>query len=118
MRATLGAVALVWLALSAACGGSVQPMEPSTSPGLAVGSVVIASAMWAAAGGCNLQGCPYGSHCNGKTGFCDVTKCAQGCPSDTVCNEGLGLCQAPPPAEGPSDFLPDDINKLNTVPGQ
>ncbi len=97
----------------------MQPIaEPTSNPAMAVGSVVIASAMWAATGGCNFQGCPYGSHCNAKTGFCDVTKCAEGCPNDTVCNEGLGLCQAPPPAQGPNDFLPDDINKVNTVPGQ
>ncbi len=95
----------------------MQPAGATSNAGLAVGTVAIASAMWAATGGCNFQGCPYGSHCNAKTGFCDVTKCAQGCPSDTVCNEGLGLCQAPPPAQPPNDFLPED-NKLNTMPGQ
>lgn len=93
--------------------------EPAGNVGSAAGAGITAAAagvLWAAGGGCRLQGCPYGTYCNEKTGFCEVRKCAQGCPDGTVCNEGLDRCQAAPPARAPSDFLPQD-NKIQNPPG-
>ena len=75
-----------------------------------------AGVVWAVGGGCRLQGCPYGTYCDEKSGFCEVKKCSQGCPEGTICNEGLDRCQAAPPAQAPTDFLPQD-NRLNAPPG-
>ncbi len=94
------------------CGGrSVQGTTGSGAAGIGAG---VAAAIWAVGGGCKLQGCPYGSWCNKKTGFCITTKCSAGCPEGTVCNEGLNRCQNPPPAAPPSDFLPDDQHPIGT----
>jgi hypothetical protein len=108
----------LWLVSS--CASS--PPAPSSSlagasqaqiaTGAAV-TAIAAGAVWAAGGGCKLQGCPYGSYCNQKTGFCDVRKCSEGCPDDTICNEGLGRCQAVPPPKVPNDFLPQDDKRLS-----
>jgi hypothetical protein len=68
-----------------------------------------------AAGGCRLQGCPYASFCDEKSGFCEVRKCMEGCPAMTVCNEGMDRCQAPPPAQAPTDLLPQDDRR--NLPG-
>ena len=103
----------IWLA--AGCGGAQPGASPSLTgasqgqiaAGAAV-TAVAAGAVWAAGGGCRLQGCPYGSYCNQESGFCDVRRCDQGCPDGTVCNEGLGRCQASPPPSVPNDFLPQD----------
>lgn len=106
--AALGAA----LASGAGCGGA--PIAPTVAGSQSVAytgaaiTAVAAGVLWAVGGGCKLQGCPYGSYCNQKTGFCDVRKCSEGCPDFTVCNEGLGRCQAPPPANPPTDFLPED----------
>ncbi len=105
-----------------ACGtaGAPVPNAAPMSQGAAVtGAVVTAIAagtLWIAGGGCRLQGCPYGSYCNDKTGYCDVRKCELGCPDGTVCNEGLGRCQAAPPPATPNDFLPQD-DKIRNPPG-
>jgi hypothetical protein len=111
-------LALMALFACVACGGPQRlPGEPgSANPGLAVGTAVAAGVVWAAGGGCRLQGCPYGSYCDEKSGFCEVRKCSEGCPTMTVCNEGLDRCQAPAPATGPSDRLPQD-DKINYPPG-
>lgn len=118
-RVTLLAVALVALIWTESCGSQqVSPQAPSqgaTAAG-AVVTAIAAGTLWAAGGGCRLQGCPYGSYCNQKSGYCDVRSCEQGCPEGTVCNEGLGRCQAPPPPHTPNDFLPQD-NKANLPPG-
>lgn len=95
---------------ASACGGS-NPTPAGSQTANASGALVTAiaaGAVWAAGGGCRMQGCPYGSYCNRKSGFCEVRKCSQGCPEDTICNEGLGRCQAPPPPNPPNDFLPED----------
>ena len=76
-------------------------------------TAVAAGVVWAAGGGCRLQGCPYGSFCNEDSGFCDVRRCSQGCPPDTVCNEGLDRCQMRPPPQTPTDRLPQDDKLLN-----
>ena len=99
--------------LLAGCGGvpAAAPAytgSPSVAYTGAAVTAIAAGVLWAVGGGCKLQGCPYGSYCNQKTGFCDVRKCSEGCPAFTVCNEGLGRCQAPPPANPPTDFLPED----------
>jgi hypothetical protein len=125
MGKTLTGMLGLWCALgAAACAGPQAPgpgLNPATNTGNAGGAVVTAAAataLWAAGGGCKLQGCPYGSYCNEKTGFCDVRKCsdASGCPNGTVCNEGLDRCQAAPPPNTPNDFLPQD-NVLTAPPG-
>ncbi|MDB4974459.1 MAG: hypothetical protein JWN48_2800 [Myxococcaceae bacterium] len=105
----------------AACGaGTSQQIPqgnrvPNASAGDAVGNAVIAGVVWAAGGGCRLQGCPYGSYCNHDNGFCQTRKCSEGCPLNTVCNEGLDRCQVAAPAKVPNDFLPTD-NRLTTPP--
>ena len=95
------------------CGGA-SGAEAGNAAG-AVGNVVAASVLWAAAGGCKLQGCPYGTYCDKNSGFCEVHKCSEGCPQGTVCNEGLDRCQAPAPASPPSDRLPQD-DKIRNPP--
>lgn len=110
LRAALRAGVLALLV--AGCGGapagpSVMGSQSVAYTGAAI-TAVAAGVLWAVGGGCKLQGCPYGSYCNQKTGFCDVRKCSEGCPDFTVCNEGLGRCQAPPPPNPPTDFLPED----------
>lgn len=117
LRAGLRASMLALLV--AGCGAA--PSAPSVVGSQSVAytgaaiTAVAAGVLWAVGGGCKLQGCPYGSYCNQKTGFCDVRKCSEGCPALTVCNEGLGRCQAPPPANPPTDFLPED-NLLQRPP--
>jgi hypothetical protein len=111
----------LWLA--AGCG-SAPPGPSSSLVGASQGQIaagaavtaIAAGALWAAGGGCRLQGCPYGSYCNQQTGFCDVRKCSEGCPDGTICNEGLGRCQATPPPKVPNDFLPQD-DKRQLPPG-
>jgi hypothetical protein len=110
-RSRSGALCVALLAATAAACGppSVRPEDPTNaSAGAAIVTAVAAGTLWLAAGGCRLQGCPYGGYCNKQTGYCDVVKCEQGCPAGTICNEGLGLCQAPPPPKAPNDFLPQD----------
>jgi hypothetical protein len=125
MGKTLRGMIGLWCALgAAACAGSQTApagLDPATNAGNAGGAVATAAAaaaIWAAGGGCKLQGCPYGSYCNENTGFCDVRKCsdAGGCPDGTVCNEGLDRCQMAPPPNTPNDFLPQD-NVLTAPPG-
>lgn len=101
------------IGLASGCGGSqtTSSLEGASQGQIAAGAAVTAiaaGAVWAAGGGCRLQGCPYGSYCNQKTGFCDVRRCDEGCPDGTICNEGLGRCQASPPPSVPNDFLPQD----------
>lgn len=120
-RALSGFVLLVVLTAGGCAPSQVQPQQAGeggqgANGGLAVATAIAAGTLWAAGGGCRLQGCPYGSYCNQKSTFCDVRKCGEGCPEGTVCNEGLGRCQAPPPASPPNDFLPQD-NKANLPPG-
>jgi hypothetical protein len=114
---------VLWALLAAgaqACGPSSTPPPVNATQGQVAGGAVVtavaAGTLWLAGGGCRLQGCPYGSYCNQKTGYCDVRKCELGCPDGTVCNEGLGRCQAPPPPSTPNDFLPQD-NAIKRPPG-
>jgi hypothetical protein len=104
------------------CGGGGQGVainSPASSnaanAGGAAVTAVAAGVVWAAGGGCRLQGCPYGSFCDESSGFCEVRRCSQGCPPDTVCNEGLDRCQMRPPASTPNDNLPQD-NKVLSPP--
>ena len=90
----------------------IEDPSQGDAVGAAVVTAVAAGTLWTAAGGCRLQGCPYGSYCNQETGYCDMRKCEQGCPSGTVCNEGLHRCQAPPPPRTPTDYLPQDDRRL------
>lgn len=97
----------------------VQPGDPGVPVGNAGGAAITAAAagvVWAVGGGCRLQGCPYGTFCNGTSGFCVVKKCSEGCPSGTICNEGLDRCQAAPPPQTPNDFLPQD-DRTRIQPG-
>lgn len=111
--------ALAWLGCGASSQGPIQPGDPGLPGGTAGGAAITAAAagaIWAVGGGCRMQGCPYGTYCNDRTGYCEVRKCEQGCPDGTVCNEGLGRCQAAPPAQTPNDFLPQD-NRITHPPG-
>lgn len=109
---------------AAACGGATptlgnQNYDAEGAQANYVGAAstaAIAGAAWIAGGGCKLQGCPYGSYCNEKSGYCEVRTCSEGCPEGTVCNEGLDRCQVAPPAQAPSDRLPmdDKRNPPNT----
>jgi hypothetical protein len=116
-RAGSATGALLWLGLSVGCGGAAPtPTAAGASQGQiaagAAATAIAAGAVWAMGGGCRFQGCPYGSYCNQKSGFCDVRRCDQGCPEGTICNEGLGRCQASPPPAVPNDFLPQDDARL------
>jgi hypothetical protein len=100
------ALSTIWLAM--ACGSSTQLAPGVAGPAGAAGTAVVAAVVWAVAGGCKLQGCPYGSYCNEHNGLCVAQTCAAGCPHGKVCNEGLNRCQDAPKAKVPSDFLPQD----------
>jgi hypothetical protein len=98
--------------LAISCGSvpAGQPKYGGSQEANIVGAAVtaaVATTAWVVAG-CKLQGCPYGSYCNGKTGYCDAKKCSEGCPENTVCNEGLDRCQVAPPPPAQGDFLPQD----------
>jgi len=97
------------------CGGMTQSGPTSANPGAAVGTAAAAAVVFAVAGGCRLQGCPYGSFCNASTGFCVAQTCAAGCPTGKVCNEGLNRCQDAPRPKTPTDALPQD-NKATYLP--
>lgn len=122
MRLTKALVPLFWVvfAASGCAGRQAGPNGPgeatAVTAGGAAGTAAAAGVIWAAGGGCRLQGCPYGSYCNRDTGLCDVRKCSQGCPSGTVCNEGLDRCQGPSPANTPNDRLPQD-DRIRNPPG-
>jgi hypothetical protein len=98
-----------------AVGGQNAAYSNSANAAGAALTAVAAGVLWAAGGGCRLQGCPYGSYCNKDSGFCDVRRCSLGCPADTVCNEGLDRCQVKPPARAPNDLLPQD-DKITNLP--
>lgn len=118
-RITRALVASLALGAFFGCGRAAPEMgDPgSGTAGDAVINAAAAATLWVAAGGCKLQGCPYGSYCNEKTGYCDTRKCSEGCPPMTVCNEGLDRCQQPPIAKTPTDRLPQD-DKIANPPGQ
>lgn len=118
MRPYLRALALgwaIWVTLVGGCGSGYQASYPSGAASAAVTTAAVAAVAQASTG-CRFQGCPYGSYCNTKTGFCEARKCGEGCPGNTVCNEGLNLCQAPPPPKTPNDFLPQDNRLENFSP--
>lgn len=100
--------------LATGCTGTRSSTDPAVgNTGGAIITAVAAGTLWAAAGGCKLQGCPYGTYCDKKSGFCEVHKCSEGCPEGTVCNEGLDRCQAPGPGNMPNDRLPQDDKVRN-----
>jgi len=103
----VGALVLVGCATNQLSPNAGPTSNATNAAGAAI-TAVAAGVVWAAGGGCKLQGCPYGSYCDTASGFCEVRKCSQGCPADTVCNEGLDRCQVAPPAAPPSDLLPED----------
>jgi len=86
------AVLLVTLAIG--CG----PLMPdgrvySNSPGLAAANVVVGGALYVAAGGCKISGCPTNTKCNVTTERCDPVKCDKtSCGPDMVCDETRGDC--------------------------
>lgn len=119
-RSSLWALSL-GATLTTACGGATlgnQNYDPNQAANNYAGAGItaaVAGVAWVAGGGCRFQGCPYGSFCDNKTGYCVAQTCAAGCPDGTVCNEGLDRCQAAPPAETPRDTLPqDDARNLPT----
>jgi hypothetical protein len=112
MRSVSLTLSAVILLVAPGCGGSSTAGAPAAG---AVVTAVAAGVLWASAGGCKLQGCPYGTYCDKKSGFCEVHKCSEGCPDGTVCNEGLDRCQAPGPGAVPSDRLPQD-DKIRNPP--
>ncbi len=86
--------ALFIVALVAGCG----PMLPdgrvhSTSVGMAAANVVVGGALYLAAGGCKISGCPTNTKCNVSTERCDPVQCDRAsCGPDSVCDEGSGKC--------------------------
>ncbi len=65
----------------------------STSPGLAAANVVVGGALYLAAGGCKISGCPTNTRCNVSTERCDPVKCDKSsCGPDAVCDEQSGKC--------------------------
>jgi len=109
----------IWACLAWLGCHSPPPAGPVMPGGTAGGAAITAAAagvLWAVGGGCRLQGCPYGTYCDEKTGFCQTKKCSEGCPNGTVCNEGLDRCQVAPPPQTASDLLPQD-NKIANPPG-
>jgi hypothetical protein len=113
MSPFLRALALGWaIWVSAGCASSGNTATyNSGSAGAAVTTAAVAAVAQVTTG-CKFQGCPYGSYCNTKSGFCEARTCGEGCPGNTICNEGLDRCQAPPPPRTPNDFLPQD-NRLD-----
>ena len=92
--------------------GTLEKKKVEREGGLLTLLATAAATLWAVGGGCKLQGCPYGSYCDKKSGFCDTRTCGEGCQSNTSCNEGLDRCQDPAPASPPNDFLPSDQQPL------
>ncbi|MET0344351.1 MAG: hypothetical protein ABW252_25285 [Polyangiales bacterium] len=120
MRRPSASLVFVWAGYAAGCGGASPNVTDGTtssaSTGGAIATAAVAGILWAGGGGCRLQGCPYGTYCDQKSGFCEVKKCSEGCPSGTVCNEGLDRCQMPGPPNTPNDRLPQD-DKIRNPPG-
>ena len=111
MRHWSAFLVFVWAGYGLGCGGPSNvgaPGNTGANAGAAVGNAAAAGVLWAAGGGCRLQGCPYGTYCDRESGLCEVKKCSEGCPEGTVCNEGLDRCQGAPPPRTPSDRLPQD----------
>ena len=85
---------LLVAALIVGCG----PMLPdgrvySNSPGLAAANVVVGGALYLAAGGCKISGCPTNTRCNVVTERCDPIQCDKtSCGPDAVCDEQTGKC--------------------------
>jgi len=84
--------ALIALALLAGCG----PMLPDGrvyAPGLAAANIIVGGALYLAAGGCKISGCPTNTKCNVTTERCDPINCDKAsCGPDAVCDEGTGRC--------------------------
>jgi len=86
--------AVLFAIVIAGCG----PMLPdgrvySNSPGLAAANVVVGGALYLAAGGCKISGCPTNTKCNLATERCDPIKCDRtSCGPDMVCDELKGDC--------------------------
>lgn len=65
----------------------------STSPGLAAANVIVGGAIYLAAGGCKISGCPTNTRCNVTTERCDPVRCDRtSCGPDAVCDEDKGDC--------------------------
>lgn len=86
---------IAWLALIClGCG----PMLPdgrvySNSPGLAAANVAVGAALYVAAGGCKISGCPTNTQCNTVTERCDPVECDRTkCDPGSVCDERSGKC--------------------------
>jgi hypothetical protein len=99
MRLTLGAsmglVASVLLGL--ACGGGQTNLYKgnihSSSAAYAGANVAVGAALYVAAGGCKISGCPTNTQCNHVTERCDPVKCGTStCKGDEACDEASGHC--------------------------
>lgn len=66
----------------------------SSDPGVAIGNAAAASAVWAAGGGCKINGCLPPMRCNAKTGLCEHLPCDEGhpCPAGYTCDDDSGTC--------------------------
>lgn len=65
----------------------------STSYGTAAANVIVGGALYVAAGGCKIAGCPTNTRCNVVTERCDPIQCDKtSCTPDSVCDEKTGQC--------------------------
>ena len=108
---------VLWFAAIAIGCGSVMPdaAVPSNAPGMAAANVVVGGALYLAAGGCKISGCPTNTKCNRSTERCEPVKCDKtSCGPDATCDEQGGQCipfgpgvSAPaPPASGSATTSP------------
>ena len=82
----------------AACGGSGQTSLykgsiHSSSAVYAGANAAVGAAIYLAAGGCKISGCPTNTQCNRVTERCDPVKCGMAdCSGDEACDEASGQC--------------------------
>ncbi len=89
---------------------------PSGAASAAVTTAAVAAVAQVATG-CKFQGCPYGSYCNTKTGFCEARKCGEGLPWQYDLQRGPQPLPRPlPRPRPPNDFLPQDNRLENFSP--
>lgn len=65
----------------------------SNAPTMAAANVIVGGALYVAAGGCKIAGCPTNTKCNVSTERCEPVQCNKSsCPADAVCDEQSGRC--------------------------
>src|SRR4051812_18545780 len=99
MRAASGALVLpglVCLACLACSGGQTNLYRGnihSSSAAYAGANAAVGAALYVAAGGCKISGCPTNTQCNLVTERCDPVKCGTSdCKGDEACDEASGHC--------------------------